>query len=77
MLDDSPETRAVVKRLIGRARNWPEGAPEIDDIGARVLRSRPWGDYPAIRLLYGLEDGVVFLYHIEKYDPLELPLGDA
>jgi hypothetical protein len=76
-LEDSPETRAVVQRLIERARTWPEGAPEIADIGARVLRSRPWGRYPAIRLLYGFEDGIIFLYHIENYDPLELPLSDV
>ena len=69
-LDDTVETRAVLRALLERARTRPENAPAVPGTEARVLRSRAYANYPPLRLIYGYGGGVVRLYLVEVYDPL-------
>lgn len=69
-LDDSPETVKVVEALVHRATSQPENAPELPGYSLRAIRSRSWGRYPALRLIYSFDDWAVHLRYVERWDEL-------
>jgi hypothetical protein len=69
-LDDTPEIAAVVSALVLRATRQPEHAPMLPGTKIRSIRSRTYGNYPALRLFYSLEDDAVRILHVERYDEL-------
>lgn len=69
-LDDSHETKQVVKALMLRVSAQPESAPMLPGKTIRVLKSRSGGALPALRLFYWMDDERVCLLYIEAYDEL-------
>jgi hypothetical protein len=69
-LGGSAEVREVVKALIARAERYPENAPRLPGLEARVVKSRSYGDYPALRLLYRVDEETIYLYEVASYDEL-------
>lgn len=69
-LGDSPEVSQVVKVLLAQAVNHPYRAPRLDGYEARILKSRSYGNYPALRLLYRVERDVIYLYEIGPHPEL-------
>lgn len=67
---DTVESRRVIRALVRCALRHPEQAPPIPGTSARILRSRSYGPYPPLRLLYRFSDGTVYLYLVEPYDEL-------
>ncbi|HYR29318.1 MAG TPA: hypothetical protein VEU30_12685 [Thermoanaerobaculia bacterium] len=77
-LRDSQETRLVLRMLIARVRRWPHAGELIPGSAARVIRSLPYDDFPAIRLIYRVSGPLIYLYRADHYDVLaELPRGSA
>lgn len=70
-LGTSPEIEEVVQALVLRATSRPERARPIPGSDLRVLRSRSYGPYPALRLFYEFDDAEVRLRWIEEWDELE------
>jgi hypothetical protein len=69
-LGDSPEVRELVKAMISFVERQPFNAPEIPGLTARVIKSRSYGKYPSLKLVYRVEDDVIYLYSIAPYDEL-------
>lgn len=69
-LGDTAEVRQIVKALIARAERQPENAPKLAGLEARVVKSRSYGTYPAIRMLYRVEGDTIYLYEVAFYDEL-------
>lgn len=77
-LRDSPETKLVVETLIMRARRWPHTGELVPGTAARVLRSLPYRNFPAIRLIYRVAGDNIYLYRADHYDVLDgAPHGSA
>jgi len=71
-LSDSRETTLVLAMMIGRARRWPHAGELIPGTAARVIRSRPYGTFPAIRLIYRAAGDIIYLYRADHYDVLKV-----
>jgi len=69
-LRDTPETQRVAAALEGIAAARPYAVPMIGDTVVRVLRARAYGEYPALRLFYSVDDEAVRFLRIEHYDPM-------
>ncbi len=69
-LHDSEETVSTVKALLLRAVNYPQSAPTLRDNDIRILKTRSYGAYPALRLFYAIDAEAVYLLYIEHYDEL-------
>lgn len=69
-LGDSEEDVLVAKALFDRATNYPEKAPPLRRTAIRVVKTNSTGGYPPLRLFYALDDDVVYLLFIERYDEL-------
>ena len=77
-LNDSAESRLVLETLILRATRWPHTGALVEGTAARVLRSLPYGHFPAVRLVYRVAGDVVYLYRADYYDMLQaVPRGYA
>ena len=77
-LDDSREVRLVLETLILRAGRWPHAGELLPGTAARVLRSLPYHDCPAVRLIYRVTRTSIFLYRADYYDALvTAPHGSA
>lgn len=50
----------------------PECAPLLHGGDTRVLKTRTYGEYPAVSLFYTFDDETVYLTHIELRDELEV-----
>lgn len=70
-LGDTAEVRAVVRALIGHVSRSPYDVPKVPGREVRVIKSRSYGPYPAIRLLYRVVQDTVYLYEAGFYDELE------
>lgn len=71
-LRDSRDTRLVLEMLIRRARRWPHAGELIPGTAARVIRSLPYRKFPAIRLIYRVAGGNLYLYRADYYDVLKV-----
>lgn len=69
-LGGTPEVSLVIDALIKRAVSRPEAGAVIPGFKARMIKSRSYGIYPALRLIYALENDVVSLYDVSTYDEL-------
>jgi len=73
-LGDAPEAHPIADALEATAAGAPDAGVVIPDTIVRVLHSRSYGNFPALRLYYSVAGWVVHLLWIEPYDELE---GDA
>jgi len=46
----------------------PAVAPLVNGTNVRALRTRGFGDYPAITLYYTFDEDAVYPLHVEPYD---------
>ena len=70
-LGDSAPTAGIVAALELSAASRPYAMPAFPGTIVRVLRSPRYGDYPALRLYYSVDDTAIRLLRIEHYDELE------
>lgn len=70
-LGDAAETLQIAEALEAYAAERPDAGVGIPGTVIRVLHSRRYGDYPALRLYYSVSAGVVHLLWIEEYDEME------
>ena len=66
----SPETRELLHALLRRVERQPENAPTLPGQGTRVLKTRTYGSYPAVRLLYMAVGQTIYLFDVGFYDEL-------
>lgn len=57
---------ALARHIAGN----PERAPSLDGMNVRVLKTKSYGDHPALRLFYTFDAHAVYLLHVERYDEL-------
>jgi hypothetical protein len=72
-LSGAAEARLVLETLILRVRRWPQAGELIPGSAARVIRSQPYRNFPAIRLIYRVSGSAVYLYRADCYDVLRAP----
>jgi hypothetical protein len=72
MLDDSPETRRAQDFLLYEATNYPERNLPLTNMFMRVVKTDGRGGFRPLRLCYFIEDGCVYIMHIEPHDELAL-----
>ena len=70
-LGDAPETERIADALVTSAAARPDSGIVIPGTVVRVLHSRRYGNFPALRLYYSVGEGVVHLLWIEHYDEME------
>ena len=71
VLGDAPETAEVARALEALAAARPFAAPVQPGTLVRVVRTLPYGLYPALRLFYSVDAHAVNLLWIERYDAME------
>jgi len=69
-LDRSPETTETGAVLLLRVVNRPESVPPVPGFRIRVMRTASHGAFPALRVLYAVDDTTISLMCIEQYDEL-------
>lgn len=71
-LDDTDETAAIAEMLILRIASSPHRTEPIGDTIVRAVRGGGSGSrFPALRLFYTAEDGVVTLLRVERDEAAE------
>lgn len=70
-LGDAPETERIADALVASVAERPDSGTVIPGTIVRVLHSRRYGPFPALRLYYSVAAGVVHLLWIEHYDEME------
>jgi hypothetical protein len=70
-LGDTPQTERVAAALESLAASRPYAVPPFPGTIVRVLRARPYGDFPALRLYYSVDDAAIRFLWIEHYDEME------
>jgi len=70
-LGDAPETAQVARSLEALAAARPFAAPVQPGTLVRVIKTLPYGPYPALRLFYSVDAHAVNLLWIERYDAIE------
>jgi hypothetical protein len=70
-LGDTPETRRIADALEASVAERPDAGVVIPGTIVRVLHSRRYGAFPALRLYYSVAEGAVHLLWIEHYDEME------
>ena len=69
---DSPEAKRLAHDLAQYIGADPERhTSAFPGLAVRVLRSRGWGSYPAMRIFYTFDHEAVYLLRLELYDELE------
>lgn len=66
----SPAAQALAHALAERIAVKPELAPQVAGLPMRALRSRGYGEYPALRLFYTFDEQTLYLLTVERYDEL-------
>ena len=66
-LDTSEATVHAGSLLLLRATLHPESAPAMPGMGIRVIKTRSYEGFPALRLFYWIDDEDIFLLEIERY----------
>jgi hypothetical protein len=67
----SPEAEHLARALAAYIAEDPgRHTSAFSGLAVRVLRSRAWGTYPALRIFYTYDEEAVHLLHIEVYDEL-------
>ena len=72
-LSDAPETRLILETLILRVRRCAHAGESIPGSAARVIRSRPYRNFPALRLIYRVSGTTIYLSRADPYDALLAP----
>lgn len=70
-LNDFAESRLVLDMLIMRAMKWPHTGEQLAGTSAWILHSQPYGNFPALRLVYRVDGDVLYLYRADHYDLLQ------
>jgi hypothetical protein len=70
-LGDAPQTERVAAALESLAAARPYAVAAVPGTIVRVLRARRYGEFPALRLYYSVDDVAVRLLWIEHYDEME------
>ena len=71
LLGHSPLTERLVTALETQAATRPHATAPVPGTLVRVLRARPYGELPSLRLFYSVDDTAVRLLSIEHYDQME------
>jgi hypothetical protein len=69
-LGGAPETNRIADALVDAVAERPDSGSAIPNTAVRVLHSRRYGNFPALRLYYSVAGGVVHLLWIEHYDEI-------
>jgi hypothetical protein len=70
-LGDAPGTLQIAETLEAHAVERPDAGSAVPGTVVRVLRTRRYGAFPALRLYYSVAEGVVHLLWIEEWDEME------
>ena len=73
----SPNAAALVRRVARQLANKPHSAPALDGADVRVLRTRSYAGYPALRLFYTFDAHAVYLLDVQQYDELTASVEGA
>jgi hypothetical protein len=71
VLGDSAQTAGIAAALELSAASRPYAEETVPGTIVRVLHAPRYGDYPAVRLYYSVDDMAIRLLRIEQYDELE------
>lgn len=66
-----PAADRMLSALIQSIAADPYRFPTLAGLTVRVLRSRSYGPYPALRIFYTFDEEAVYLLHVEMYDELQ------
>ena len=65
-----PDTERMVKHLAELLAARPHWVPPLAGSALRIIHTGPYGEFPALRLVYRFDKDVLYLVHVEVYDPL-------
>lgn len=68
----SATARHLVHALLQELARNPGLGPDLNDWDMHVLRTLPYGPYPALSLYYKYDEEMLYPVHVEPYDPLRL-----
>ena len=70
-LGDHARTAGIVAALEFSAASRPYAEETLPGTIVRVLHAQRYGDFPAVRLFYSVDDTAIRLLRIEHYDEME------
>jgi hypothetical protein len=65
-------TRQFVHALLEELARNPGVGLDLYEANMHVLRTRPYGPFPALSLFYKYDEETLYPAHVEPYDPLRL-----
>lgn len=66
-----PHVERVAEALESLAATRPDDVEPVPGTIVRVIRANRYGDFPALRLYYSVDDVAVRLLRIEEWDEME------
>ena len=70
-LGDNARTAGIVAALELSAASRPYAEDPLPGTIVRVLHAQRYGEFPAVRLFYSVDDTAIRLLRIEQYDEME------